>query len=217
MASSATPLDGGLYDPSFEHDACGVGFVADLTGRVDHDIVAKGLTVLRNLEHRGAKGADPDTGDGAGILTQMPDEFFRSVLAFPLPPAGAYAAGLVFLPGRGPDDHASRDEAKAAIEAIAVRERLTVLGWREVPHDPAACGAAAAAVLPHLEQLFVAGEGGVTGADLDRRAFCLRKQSESLAGAYFVSLSSATIVYKGMLTPPQLEKFFPDLADPRYA
>jgi glutamate synthase (NADPH/NADH) large chain len=216
MASSATPLDGGLYDPSFEHDSCGVGFVADLTGRVDHDIVAKGLTVLRNLEHRGAKGADPDTGDGAGILTQMPDEFFRSVVRFPLPPAGAYAAGLVFLPGRGPGDGASRGDAKAAIEAIAARERLTVLGWREVPHDPAACGAAAAAVLPHLEQLFVAGEGGVTGADLDRRAFCLRKQSESLAGAYFVSLSSATIVYKGMLTPPQLEKFFPDLADPRY-
>jgi glutamate synthase (NADPH/NADH) large chain len=191
--------------------------------------VGKALTVLRNLEHRGAKGSDPDTGDGAGILTQLPDEFFRAECPFPLPPAGQYAAGLVFLPGRTDGDPAARDRAKAEVERIAAAEHLTVLGWRAVPHDPASCGEGARAVLPYLEQLFVAaapvpgedaaaGPAGLAGSgptDLDRRAFCLRKLAEREAGAYFVSLSSATIVYKGMLTPPQLERFFPDLADPR--
>ena len=226
MAPAGTSLTEGLYDPSFEHDACGVGFVADLSGRAGHDIVGKALTVLRNLEHRGAKGSDPDTGDGAGILTQLPDEFFRAECPFPLPPAGQYAAGLVFLPGRTDGDPAARDRAKAEVERIAAAEHLTVLGWRAVPHDPAWCGEGARAVLPYLEQLFVAaapvpGEDAAAGpagsgpTDLDRRAFCLRKLAEREAGAYFVSLSSATIVYKGMLTPPQLERFFPDLADPR--
>jgi glutamate synthase (NADPH/NADH) large chain len=229
MAPAGTSLTEGLYDPSFEHDACGVGFVADLSGRAGHDIVGKALTVLRNLEHRGAKGSDPDTGDGAGILTQLPDEFFRAECPFPLPPAGQYAAGLVFLPGRTDGDPAVRDRAKAEVERIAAAEHLTVLGWRAVPHDPASCGKGARAVLPYLEQLFVAaapvpgedaaaGPAGLAGSgptDLDRRAFCLRKLAEREAGAYFVSLSSATIVYKGMLTPPQLERFFPDLADPR--
>ena len=230
MAPAGTSLTEGLYDPSFEHDACGVGFVADLSGRAGHDIVGKALTVLRNLEHRGAKGSDPDTGDGAGILTQLPDEFFRAECPFPLPPAGQYAAGLVFLPGRTDGDPAARDRAKAEVERIAAAEHLTVLGWRAVPHDPASCGEGARAVLPYLEQLFVAaapvpgedgaaaGPAGLAGSgptDLDRRAFCLRKLAEREAGAYFVSLSSATIVYKGMLTPPQLERFFPDLADPR--
>jgi glutamate synthase (NADPH/NADH) large chain len=229
MAPAGTSLTEGLYDPSFEHDACGVGFVADLSGRPGHDVVGKALTVLRNLEHRGAKGSDPDTGDGAGILTQLPDEFFRAECPFPLPPAGQYAAGLVFLPGRTDGDPAARDRAKAEVERIAAAEHLTVLGWRAVPHDPASCGEGARAVLPYLEQLFVAaapvpgedaaaGPAGLAGSgptDLDRRAFCLRKLAEREAGAYFVSLSSATIVYKGMLTPPQLERFFPDLADPR--
>ncbi|HEY7882034.1 MAG TPA: glutamate synthase large subunit, partial [Streptosporangiaceae bacterium] len=229
MAPAGTSLTEGLYDPSFEHDACGVGFIADLSGRAGHDIVGKALTVLRNLEHRGAKGSDPDTGDGAGILTQLPDEFFRAECPFPLPPAGQYAAGLAFLPGRTDGDPAARDRAKAEVERIAAAEHLTVLGWRAVPHDPASCGKGARAVLPYLEQLFVAaapvpgedaaaGPAGLAGSgptDLDRRAFCLRKLAEREAGAYFVSLSSATIVYKGMLTPPQLERFFPDLADPR--
>ncbi|HEX6854736.1 MAG TPA: glutamate synthase large subunit, partial [Streptosporangiaceae bacterium] len=227
MAPAGTSLTEGLYDPSFEHDACGVGFIADLSGRAGHDIVVKALTVLRNLEHRGAKGSDPDTGDGAGILTQLPDEFFRAECPFPLPPAGQYAAGLVFLPGRPEGDPAARDRAKAEVERIAAAEHLTVLGWRAVPHDPSSCGEGARAVLPYLEQLFVAAApvagqdpvppGSAAGrpTDLDRRAFCLRKLAEREAGAYFVSLSSATIVYKGMLTPPQLERFFPDLADPR--
>jgi glutamate synthase (NADPH/NADH) large chain len=215
MAPAATPGTEGLYDSRYEHDACGVGFVADLSGRRRHDIVASALTVLRNLEHRGAKGSDPETGDGAGILTQIPDEFFRSACEFPLPEPGAYAAGMVFLPGRGEDGGAAR--AMAAVEDIAAREHLTVLGWRGVPHDPACCGAAARAALPGLSQLFVAGQAGQTGLALDRLAFCLRKRAEHEAGVYFASLSSATIVYKGMLTPPQLTRFFPDLCDEEFA
>ena len=164
MAPAGTSLNEGqgLYDPSFEHDACGVGFIADLSGRAGHDIVVKALTVLRSLEHRGAKGSDPDTGDGAGILTQLPDEFFRAECPFPLPPAGQYAAGLVFLPGRPEGDTAARDRAKAQVERIAAAEHLTVLGWRAVPHDPASCGEGARAVLPDLEQLFVAADPAQT-------------------------------------------------------
>src|SRR5271156_542463 len=133
MAASA-----GLYDPRFEHDACGVGFVADLSGRGGHDVVDRALRVLRNLDHRGAKGSDPDTGDGAGILTQLPDELFRSVCEFELPPPGSYAAGLVFLPA-GPE----RDAAVAVIERLAAVEGLAVLGWRVVPSDLEFCGAGA--------------------------------------------------------------------------
>src|SRR5215467_10001475 len=197
----------GLYDPRFEHDACGVGMVADLSGRRLHAIVAQALTVLRNLDHRGAKGADPETGDGAGILTQIPDELFRAVCSFPLPPAGYYAAGLAFLPpGTG-------EAALQRIEQLARLESLAVLGWREVPHDIAACGPGARAALPRLVQLFVASATGEHGTDLDRRAFCLRKRAEHEAGVYLASLSSATIVYKGMLTALQLERFYPDLTD----
>jgi glutamate synthase (NADPH/NADH) large chain len=219
MAPAATPLTQGLYDPSFEHDSCGVGLVADLSGRCGHDIVTSALTVLRNLEHRGAKGSDPDTGDGAGILTQIPDAFFRASCDFPLPEPGAYAAGMIFLPPGDGDggDGSARAQAMTAIERIAAREHLTVLGWRDVPHDRNCCGEGARAVLPHLAQLFVSGTGGERGLALDRRAFCLRKQAESETGAYFASLSSATIVYKGMLTAPQLEQFYPDLSDARYA
>ncbi len=205
----------GLYDPRYEHDACGVGFVADLTGERRHDTVSRALTVLRNLDHRGAKGSDPDTGDGAGLLTQIPDELFRAVCPFELPESGHYAAGLVFLP---PAE--GRDAAVAAIERLAAQEGLAVLGWRAVPHDLRHCGAGARTVLPELTQLFVAGLAGESGLDLDRRAFCLRKRAEhelSRADCYFASLSSATIVYKGMLTALQLESFYPDLADPRYA
>ncbi len=213
MASgSGAPIRLGLYDSSYEHDACGVGFIADLTGQRRHDTVARALTVLRNLEHRGAQGSDPDTGDGAGITTQLPDEFFRSVCEFELPPPGRYAAGLVFLP---PDDQ-GQGEVMAKISQIAADEGLAILGWRDVPHDQAHCGPGARAVLPHLVQLFVAGLGGESGTELDRRAFCLRKRAEHDSSAYFASLSSATIVYKGMLTALQLEHFYPDLADPRY-
>jgi glutamate synthase (NADPH) large chain len=199
----------GLYDPSFEHDACGVGFVADLSGRHDHSVVSRALNVLCHLEHRGAKGGDPGTGDGAGILTQLPDQFFRAVCGFALPEPGSYAAGLAFI-------SAERAVVSAAVERLAAAEGLTVLGWREVPYEASACGDGARAVLPELVQLFVAGAGGESGLELERMAFCLRKRAEHSGGVYFASLSSRTIVYKGMLSAVQLEPFFPDLSDPRY-
>jgi glutamate synthase (NADPH/NADH) large chain len=203
----------GLYDSRFEHDACGVGFVADLSGRGGHDVVASALRVLCNLEHRGAAGADPDTGDGAGIITQVPHEFFHAITGLPLPDPGAYAVGLAFLP----IDHSERSVATAAITALAADEGLTVLGWRDVPTHPDACGAGAREVLPHLAQLFVAGAAGERGMLLERMAFCLRKRAEHEAGVYFASLSCRTLVYKGMLSAPQVEPFFPDLSDDRFA
>jgi glutamate synthase (NADPH/NADH) large chain len=199
----------GLYDPGFEHDACGVGFVADLSGRPSHDVVSRALNVLRHLEHRGAQGGDPGTGDGAGILTQLPDEFFRAVCGLDLPGPGCYAAGLAFI-------SAERSSVTRAVETLAAAEGLNVLGWREVPHDVAYCGAGARAVLPGLVQVFVAGANGESGLELERMAFCLRKRAEHQGGVYFASLSARTIVYKGMLSAPQLEPFFPDLSDPRY-
>src|SRR6266699_5119392 len=121
----------GLYDSHYEHDACGVGFVADLSGRRTHDTVTQALTVLRNLDHRGAKGSDPETGDGAGILTQLPDAFFRAACDFELPPPGRYAAGLAFLP-RGDRERIGK---LRHLERLARLEGLVVLGWREVPRD----------------------------------------------------------------------------------
>src|SRR5271163_4616548 len=208
-ATGARMAAAGLYDPSFEHDACGVGFVADLSGRGGHDVVAAALRVLCHLEHRGAQGGDPGTGDGAGILTQVPDDFFRAACGFGLPAPGSYAVGLAFI-------SAERTVVSAAIERLAAAEGLTVLGWREVPYDVDACGAGAQAVLPELVQLFVAGANGESGPDLERMAFCLRKRAEHESGVYFASLSARTIVYKGMLSAVQLEPFFPDLSDPRY-
>src|SRR6204780_757496 len=199
----------GLYDPQFEHDACGVGFVADLSGRGSHDVVAKALRVLRNLEHRGAQGGDPGTGDGAGILTQIPDEFFRAACGFELPEAGSYAAGMAFF-------SAERWLVTPSVERLAAAEGLTILGWREVPFDITACGDGARAVLPDVLQMFVSGAAGQHGMDLERMAFCLRKRAEHEIGVYFASLSARTIVYKGMLSAPQLEPFYPDLSDPRY-
>ncbi|MGB6457583.1 MAG: glutamate synthase large subunit [Streptosporangiaceae bacterium] len=208
--ASATPQPG-LYDGRNEHDACGVGFVADLTGEPKHETVASALTVLRNLDHRGAKGADPEVGDGAGILTQMPDALLRARCEFDLPSAGSYAAGLAFLPA-GPEHVAVR----AAVARIAADEGLAVVGWRDVPHDPARCGRGSRAVMPRLVQLVVSGLAGQAGVALDRRAYCLRKRAEHETGLQVASLSSATIVYKGMLTALQLEPFFPDLSDPLY-
>jgi glutamate synthase (NADPH/NADH) large chain len=205
--------DGSLYDSRFEHDACGVGFVADLRAGGGHEVVASALRVLCNLEHRGAAGADPDTGDGAGILTQIPDAFFRAVTGFALPEAGRYAAGLAFLP----TDQSQRGRACARIADLAADEGLTVLGWRDVPVNEAACGAGALEALPHVGQLFVAGTAAESGIVLDRLAFCLRKRAEHEADVYFASLSSRTIVYKGMLSAPQVEPFFPDLSDDRFA
>ncbi|MFJ4836734.1 glutamate synthase large subunit [Streptomyces sp. NPDC088746] len=216
MRSDAwSPMDGrpvqqGMYDPRNEHDACGVGFVATLTGVASHELVEQALTVLRNLEHRGATGSEPDSGDGAGILLQVPDAFLREEAAFELPEAGSYAVGIAFLPA---DD--STDAVKQ-IEKIAAEEGLDVLGWRQVPVTPDILGNGARAVMPEFRQLIVA-DGSSTGIALDRKAFVLRKRAEREAGVYFPSLSARTIVYKGMLTTGQLEPFFPDLSDRRFA
>lgn len=205
----------GLYDPANEHDACGVAFVADLAGRPSHAIVDNALVALRNLEHRGAQGADPDTGDGVGLLTQVPDAFLRAVVPFALPESGAYAVGNAFLPV----DDAALAEAVAAIERIAEDEGLRVLGWRELPVEPEYAGSTAREVMPRFRQLFLANrEGGDAGnlMRLERRAFCVRKRSGHEADVYFPSLSARTLVYKGMLTGPQLGAFFPDLNDERF-
>ncbi|MFI0445251.1 glutamate synthase large subunit [Actinomadura sp. 6N118] len=211
------PPNQGLYDQANEHDACGVGMVADLHGRKSHDIVQNALTVLKNLDHRGAVGAEPDDGDGVGILVQIPDSFFREVCDFALPEAGSYAAGLAFLPVDGDE----RAAAVAHIETLCVEEGLAVLGWRELPHDPNFAGPAARRAMPHFAQLFLttaAGgpHAGKTGLELDRVVFCMRERAEQDVRVYFPSLSSRTIVYKGMLTTPQLEPFFPDLSDRRF-
>lgn len=221
---AAHPAKQGMYDPRYEHDACGVGFVATLTGVPSHELVQQALTVLRNLEHRGATGSDPDTGDGAGILFQVPDAFLRESVSFPLPEAGAYAVGIAFLPL----DETEAADAVARIETIAAEEGLRVLGWRDVPVAPQLLGAGARATMPAFRQLFVAdaaatapaGETAAaprSGLELDRPAFMLRKRAEREAGTYFPSFSSRTLVYKGMLTTGQLEPFFPDLSDRRLA
>ena len=204
----------GLYDPQNEHDACGVAFVATLTGEASHDIVAKGLTALRNLDHRGAVGSEPDSGDGAGILIQIPDAFLRGVVDFDLPIAGAYAAGIAFLPS----DQAEAAKARQHFEEIAEQEHLTVIGWRDVPVAPDILGATALGCMPTFSQVFIEGaRGRITGIALDRLAFCLRKRAEHEAGIYFPSLSARTLCYKGMLTTDQLDNFFPDLVDVRMA
>src|SRR5690349_10531334 len=188
--------------------------VATLTGEASHDIVAKALTALRNLDHRGAAGAEVNSGDGAGILMQVPDAFLREVVDFELPPARAYAVGTAFLPG---DDDAVA-KTRQRIEEIADEEGLTVLGWRELPVDDSTLGATARSVMPSFAQVFVAGRGArVSGMALERRAFCLRKRAESETDVYFPSLSSRTLAYKGMLTTDQLDRVFPDLTDERVA
>ncbi|MCA1982530.1 glutamate synthase large subunit [Nocardioides nematodiphilus] len=211
------PAPQGLYDPRFEKDACGVAFVATLSGEATHRIVEQGITALVNLDHRGAAGAEVNSGDGAGILIQVPDAFLRAVTAeqgIALPAAGTYAVGTAFLPG----DEANVAADRETIEKIAAEEGLEVLGWREVPVNPESLGATALAVMPTFSQLFVKAAGGrVTGMALERLAFVLRKRAESETDAYFPSLSSKTLVYKGMLTTHQLGDVFPDLRDPRMA
>jgi glutamate synthase (NADPH/NADH) large chain len=212
---SAVPPKQGMYDPANEKDACGLAMVATLTGDASHSIIDAALGSLRNLEHRGAIGSDAGTGDGAGILTQMPDEFLRGVAGFELPPLGEYAVGIAFLP----TDESARALLQSQIAAIAADEQLTVLGWREVPVDPDELGKLARAAMPAFEQLFVTGSDSSkpSGIALDRLAFRLRKRAERELGAYFISLSSRTLVYKGMVTTLQLEPFYPDLSDERFA
>ncbi|KQT89263.1 glutamate synthase [Marmoricola sp. Leaf446] len=207
----AVPPPQGLYDGTHEHDACGVAFVATMTGVPSHEIVHQALTALRNLDHRGAAGAEPNSGDGAGILMQVPDRFFREVVDFELPGKHAYAVGTAFLPG----DTDAVAATRARIEEIAVEEGLKVLGWREVPLDPSSLGRTALDCMPTFSQLFVASTGRLLGLGLERLAFCLRKRAEKETDVYFPSLSSRTIAYKGMLTTDQLDHVFPDLVDER--
>ncbi|MEM8705100.1 MAG: glutamate synthase large subunit [Actinomycetota bacterium] len=222
----------GLYHPRNEHDACGLNFVCDMHGRPSHDIVAKAIGALCNLEHRGARGADINTGDGAGILIQVPDRFFRDVVAFELPEAGAYATGMAFLP----QEPAVAEEAARQVEAILDEEGLDLLGWRDVPIDESILGTASLMTMPIFRQVFVSARNGATGIDLDRLAFIARKRiereisveagpdeaneamggvSEAHDGVYMPSLSARTFVYKGMLTTPQVAAFYPDLVDER--
>ena len=217
MLYSAFPEPQGLYDPDNESDSCGVAMITDIQGRRSHAIVADGLTALEHLEHRGAAGAEPNSGDGAGILIQLPVELLREVVDFELPPptaegANTFAAGICFLP----QDPEARADAREHVEAIADEEGLTVLGWRELPTDPegAEVGATALGCMPHMEQLFVVSPHHLGGVDLDRRVYPLRKRAER-NGVYFPSLSSRTMVYKGMLTTMQLPQYFPDLRDER--
>ena len=198
----------GLYDPRFEHDACGVAFVATLTGVPSRTIVDQALTALRNLDHRGAAGAEVNSGDGAGILMQVPDAFLREVVDFDLPPHHSYAVGTGFFAGDADDVAKSRQR----IEEIAAEESLAVLGWREVPVQDDVLGSTARSAMPTFVQVFVAGAGArISGMALERHAFCLRKRAEKEADVYFPSLSSRTLAYKGMLTTDQLDHFFPDL------
>ena len=197
----------GLYNPAHEHDACGVAMVATLNKVATHEIVEKALTALRNLEHRGASGAEPDSGDGAGILIRIPDQFFKAVTPFDLPEAGSYATGIAFI---------EKDaDVKDQITILATEEGLKVIGWRELPINPTGLGKSALSVMPDFQQLFISGLKNESGLVLERMAFCLRKRAEHSLPLYFPSLSAQTIVYKGMLTTGQLEEFFPDLSDER--
>ena len=204
---NTAPAANGLYDPSRDKDACGLAMVATLRGTAGHDIIDTALAALTNLEHRGAVGSDAGTGDGAGILSQLPDKFLRSVVDFELPALGGYGAGLVFI---HQDD--SVDVFKASFGSLAQEENLTVIGWRTVPVRPEVLGDLARAAMPQIEQVFVA-SNGQSGIELERALFRLRKRSERSLGAYHSSLSSRTIVYKGMVTTLQLEPFYPDLSD----
>ena len=214
----------GAYDPALDKDACGLGFVANIKGVASHDIVRDGLKVLDNLEHRGATGADPKMGDGAGLLAQLPDAFFRAVCDFDLPPAGDYAAGFLFL---SPDED-RRAKVCAIVEEAVRSERLDVIGWRDVPVDGSTLSTDPKIVAsePFSRQLFVARPEGVEAGDaferrlyLARRVVSNRVIEAGLADAHFypVSLSSRTIVYKGMFLSFQLRDYYTDLSDERFA
>jgi glutamate synthase (NADPH/NADH) large chain len=210
---SAVPTAQGLFDPAFEKDACGLAMVATMRGVPGHDIIDIALSSLRNLEHRGAVGSDAGTGDGAGILTQIPDEFLRAVSGVHLPAAGSYVVGNAFLPVDG----AERSAVQQRASEIAHEEGLTVLGWRVVPTAPENLGNLAREAMPAIEQVYLtATVGDVSGIELDRLAFRFRKRVERECNVYFPSLSSRTLVYKGMVTTLQLEPFYPDLSDVRF-
>ena len=213
----------GLYDPSFEHDACGVGFVVDMKGRKSHKIVADALQVLTNLDHRGAAGSEPNTGDGAGILIQMPHKFFAEVsktARITLPEAGHYGAGLVYLPR----NRTVRRKVEEVFEQVVQSEGQVFLGWRTVPTDNKSLGETAKSCEPFMRQVFIGrGPDIATDLDFERKLFVIRKRAyndirtSTIAGSetwYVASLSMKTLVYKGMLLTEQVGHYFPDLAHP---
>ncbi|NOY82975.1 MAG: glutamate synthase large subunit [Kiritimatiellaeota bacterium] len=207
----------GLYDPSFEHDSCGVGLLVNLKGRASHRLVEQAVRILINLEHRGAIGGDATTGDGAGLLVQLPDRLFRESTGLELPPPGDYAAGMVFLP----TDRAVAARCVNCIEAAVSSEGAQVIGWRDVPVDSTGLGALAKATEPVFRQVFV-DRGEIPREAFERKLYVVRRQVEKQISAwtdadagqfYVASLSSRTVVYKGMLTGTQLLRYFPDLKD----
>jgi glutamate synthase (NADPH) large chain len=211
-----------LYDPRMEHDACGIGFVANLNGEKSHDTITKGIEVLVNLAHRGACGCDPETGDGAGVTIQIPHEFFRQeceALGFSLPNEGEYAVGMVFLPV----EPQQRFQCQGILDRIVGEEGLSVAGWRDTPVDGDAIGRTARASQPYIEQIFVRAASGMQREEFDRKLYIVRKRAEAEVAAsdvrdkqffYVPSLSSWTIVYKGLLLAPQIARFFSDLSNP---
>jgi glutamate synthase (NADPH/NADH) large chain/glutamate synthase (ferredoxin) len=220
MTSNSTPSQAaGLYDPRYEHDACGVGMVARLDNVPTHEVIARSLTALENLEHRGASGADPLTGDGAGILMQMPDELLRAVAGFELPAHGAYGVLMCFLP----TDPAARARVERVLEQTVAGEGQRLLGWRDVPVRPEHTGSTAAACRPVIRQLFVGAARGFDQDAFERKLYVIRRVSEQAVAAgedagrgfYVTSSSSRTLNYKGMLISHQLGAFYPDLQDER--
>ena len=222
MASNGLPVAQGLYDPAHEHDACGLGFVASIKGHRSHDILLKGIEVLINLTHRGACGCDPDTGDGAGVLIQIPHEFFArecAQLGFRLPDRGEYGVGMVFLPVEPPE----RLRCEGILESIIREEGLTVLGWRDTPVDASAIGRVARGSQPYIQQIFVGRAPGMDEDAFERKLYVVRKRAEQAIAAsdlphksifYVPSLSARTIVYKGLLLAPQIARFYRELSDP---
>jgi len=196
----------GLYKSEYEHDACGVGMVANLSGTASHDIVVSGMTVLKRLMHRGATGNDPETGDGAGLLLRIPHAFFRKVLGAKLASDAPFGVAMIFG-GEGEEK---------AIEDSVRNNSCKVLGWREVPTDPSAIGHDARAVMPRIRQIFITAKNSEE-TDFERRLYIVRRQIEkAVKNAYICSCSSKTVVYKGLLLAPQIEKFYPDLSDPDF-
>ncbi|HYW42325.1 MAG TPA: glutamate synthase large subunit [Bryobacteraceae bacterium] len=223
--ASGLPEAQGLYDPLNEHDSCGIGFVASVKGHKSHDIIVKGIQVLVNLTHRGACGCDPETGDGAGVLIQIPHKFFAresARLGFTLPAPGEYGIGMTFLPV---EPH-PRFLCEGIIERIVREEGLNVLGWRDTPIEGSAIGRVARASQPYIEQIFVSRSKGMTEEQLERKLYIVRKRAEAEIAAsdladksffYIPSFSARTIVYKGLLLAPQIAHFYPELSDPDVA
>src|SRR4051812_9409741 len=202
----------GLYDPAYEHDACGVALVAKLRGEASHETIERAVRALENLEHRGAAGADPNTGDGAGLLTQLPDEFFRGEFE-DLPAAGSYGIGVCFFP-REPGRAA---ELQRIVENAVEGEGQRVLGWRDVPVDDRHVGETAGAFAPEIRQIAVGAADGLDQDAFERKLYVIRRVAELTAGPDLVvpSFSSRTAIWKGMLMAPQVPNYFPDLRDPR--